>query len=100
MKKHKLNFPVYIAIFLLVFLLYVGVIGLYEGMMKSSSNYGVILSPLIISLANLMQFPSNIFIKPISSDLLFFLGIFINLNFFTILIYIIARKILKRIRLK
>lgn len=62
-----------------------------------TSDYGSIGNLLILGLANIFQFPFNTVVKS-SSDSIYFLGIFVNIAIYSILIYYISRVILKQIK--
>jgi hypothetical protein len=95
--KNKYNISIHIAVFLILLILYFFIGLLYEGIMLETSDHGSILNSVIIGITELLYFPFNTIFNP-SSDLMYFLGIFINLNIYTVLICILSRKLLNTIR--
>ena len=95
--KGKFNFMVYFALYLIVFVICFVTMLLYEGIKMETSDYGSIGNFVILGLAEILQFPFLIIVRP-SSDLVFFLCQFLNLAFYTGLIYFVLKVILKRMR--
>lgn len=92
--KSNFNILIYLGIFIVLLLLFFLNGMVYEEMMKGTLNFGSIMKEIIGGLANLFHFPANIFISP-TSDLPFLFLLFINLNFYTILIFCIRKVVLR-----
>jgi len=97
MKISRFNIPIFFAIFLLVLIIFIVAGACYESIMKMGTDYGVILTPIIKGLAYLFQFPAY-FLYPTESTFIAFLGIFINVSFYSLLIYFISKWVLRKLR--
>ncbi len=95
--KNMYNLPVHIAIFFILLILYFIIELLYEGIMLGTSNYGKTLNTIIIGVAEFFYFPFNTIFNS-SSDIIYFLGIFINLNIYTAIIYFLTKTFLRKIK--
>lgn len=98
MKRIRFNIPIFIAIFLLVLILFIVILACYESILKMNSDYGALLTPVIKGLANMFQFPSFLVLDTYSSDYVYFIGIFINLSFYSLLIYFSSKWVLRKLR--
>lgn len=96
-KKNRFNILVYAIIFIIILALFFLNAIMYEGIMQETSDYGSILNSIVISLANLFQFPSSIVLSS-KSNISFLLIMFVNLNFYTIVIYFLRKKIISNKR--
>ena len=95
--KNKYNLPVHIAILFILLILYFIIGLLYESIMLETSNYGKALNMIIIGIAELFYFPFNTIFNP-SSDMIYFIGIFINLNIYTAIIYFLTKTFLRKLK--
>jgi hypothetical protein len=97
--KGSYHISLHAAVFLLLLLLFFINALLYEGIMMGTINFGSLLDSMIIGLAALFHFPFNTIFKP-SSDVLYFLGLFINLNLYAFLIYRVTKGLFNWLRKK
>jgi hypothetical protein len=95
--SYKFNYKIYIAIFLILLVILSITVFLYEGVKMEISDYGSFGNSLILSLAELFQFPFNTIVNP-SSDVVYFIGVFINIGIYSMIIYFVSRLLLKRTR--
>ena len=65
--------------------------------MMETSSYGKTLDMIIIGIAELFYFPFNTIFNP-SSDIIYFIGIFINLNIYTVIIYFLTKTFLRKLK--
>ncbi len=86
--KYKISF--HIAIFLILLITYFITGFMYESIMMETSDYGKIINATIIGLAEIFQFPIN-YLFNLKSTLANFMGIFLNLNFYAVIIYFLTK---------
>ena len=90
----KFNYRAFLAILSLVIVIYFIDKGLYETIMKSNTSNTELGNFMMIKIAEIFQFPSNLFIS--ARNDYYILGIIINLCLYSLLIYI-ALKLIFRI---
>lgn len=95
--KNRFNYKIYFGIFLTIVIVFFITIFLYEGVKMGTSDYGSFGNSVILNLADLFQFPFNKIVKS-STDIVYFLGILINIAIYTMIICLISRLLLRRAR--
>lgn len=95
MSKNNYKISLHIAIFFILLILYFIIGLLYEGIMLGTFNYGEIMDTIIIGITKMFYFPFNTIFKP-SSDIVYFIGIFINLNLYSTIIYFLIKTLLRK----
>ena len=93
----KINFKIYIGIFLILFVLSFINALLYDGVKMGTADFGIIGNSIIITSAYIFLFPFNTIVKP-SSDIIFFIGLLFNIAIYTTLTYCLLVALFKRIR--
>lgn len=93
----KINFNIYIGIYLILFVLSFITALMYDAVKMETADFGTIGNSLILALANIFQFPFNTIVKP-TSDIIFFIGLLFNIAIYAVLIYFILMELFKRVR--
>jgi hypothetical protein len=93
----RINFKIFLGSYFVLFVLFLINVFLYEQIRMETADFGIIVNSLILGLTSVFQFPFNAIMQP-SLDIVFFIGLLINIAIYTMTIYFFTKALLNYIK--